>query len=133
MMPRVPGYGDNCVLCTIPRAGYYYRTIKLLLTFHQATGHFSRNEGSSLILFLIYSLSFLITYSTRPPIQSAGPLELSLRLSESLTGKVVTSHTVIWSQSSLRLFIGLILQALKEPHEETSHHREGESRANLMI
>lgn len=74
---------------------------------------------------------FLLCKATRAPIQFARHVELSLSLSNALTGKAVTSHMVIWSQSALELFIGLLLHALTTTWNPSL--RSDHKRANLLI
>lgn len=66
--------------------------------------------------------SSLFCKATRAPIQFARHVELSLSLSNALTGKAVTSHTVIWSQSALKLFIGPILHTFATSSIHITRH-----------
>lgn len=83
-------------------------------------------RDSSLFLF---SFFFSLCKTTRAPIQFARHAELSLSLSNALTGKAVTSHTVIWSQSALKLFIGLILHTFTTTR--TPHHTQRPQESQL--
>lgn len=85
-------------------------------------GQEESKQGDSVLFF-----SSFYCKATRAPIQFARHMELSLNLSNALTGKAVTSHMVIWTQSTLQVIYRSHpshIHYYKGSHNMTPHHAQ---------